>query len=285
MNVINKKSFFITLTSGSSLNVYPNNTLSHFTTKLPYTLELNEEWSVGIVKFACTAINYEKFEVEPPKIKFINTAGAFSSDINIFDIVKPHKSFLNTIDQQFFKRYDKNLKLQDHTHTKDIVQVTILNNTYILLMNVLYTSTSLFDEIFSQVPKDKWEKIVEYLEKSRSEKMNIKNFNVIKKRVEYIEPILSSNEIPNYMCFYSDLISPKIFGNVMVRNMFMHPVKFNKQYQNYQNCDVTNIQFSTLEKTKISEISILIADERGEQINFKDDNFNTMIVLEFRNGI
>ncbi len=46
-----EKSFFITLTSNSSLDYYPNNTLSHFTHKLPYPLELqNENWHVGIVK-------------------------------------------------------------------------------------------------------------------------------------------------------------------------------------------------------------------------------------------
>ena len=91
--------------------------------------------------------------------------------------------------------------------------------------------------------------------------------------------------IPNYMCIYSDAVKPQMFGNVMARGMIMHSVKHLKQYREYQNCDVVNIQYLPLEKTRITDISILIADENGEQINFKNDSFTTMVVLHFRKSI
>ena len=52
----NKKSFYITLKSNTSFSIYPQNTLSRFTTKLPLSLDFNnyDEWSVGVAKFACT---------------------------------------------------------------------------------------------------------------------------------------------------------------------------------------------------------------------------------------
>lgn len=283
MNINNKKSFFITLTSDSSLNVYPNNTLSHFTTKLPYTLELDENWSVGIVKFACTSIKTE-IEIEnEAKIKFITTAGSFASNVDIFDIITPHTLFVNMIQKDFFKQYKKKLPLKTPKHDKNIVQVRIQDVLYIIRMNIEFTPTELFDEIFSQVPQDKLSTVIKYLENSRSTQRDEKKFEAIKQRVEFIIPI--SVEIPNYMCFYSDLIVPQIFGNKMARGMLMHPVKFNKQYENYQNCDIANIQFLPLEKTRITDISFLIADEHGEQINFNNDTFSTMIVLQFQKGI
>lgn len=117
MNIIHKKSFFVTLTSNSSLNLYPTNTLSHFTTKLPFTLDLNDEWNVGIVKFASTSIDCEEIDIEP-KIKFIKTSGGFERDINIFDIIKPHTKFFSIINENFFDRYNENLKLSVQKHTK-----------------------------------------------------------------------------------------------------------------------------------------------------------------------
>lgn len=280
MNLTNKKSFFITLMSNSSLNVYPNNTLSQFTNKLPYTLELNEQWSVGLVKFSCTTINEDKIEIEP-KVKFIHVGG-FDTTINLFDIIKPHTPFFNSIGENFFNRYDKDLNLIKPFLSKDVCQIIILDMIFIFHLNVEFTPTKFFDEIFAQAPKETWPKMIKHFEKSRSITVNKEKTDIILQRIKYIQPNTLTNEIPNYMCFYSDLVEAQIFGNMMTKGMLMHPVKFNKQYQN---CDITNIQFLPLEKTRITDISILIADERGEQINFKNDTFNTMIVLKFQKGI
>ena len=48
---------------------------------------------------------------------------------------------------------------------------------------------------------------------------------------------------------------------------------------------IDNIQYCLIENNNISEISILITDENGEQINFDGGLFMTSLVLHFRKGI
>lgn len=43
-------SFYVTLPSDSCMNIFPDNTMSHFFTKLPKRLELLGEWEVGLVE-------------------------------------------------------------------------------------------------------------------------------------------------------------------------------------------------------------------------------------------
>src|SRR6266516_3324203 len=42
--------FYLTLPSNSSQQFFPNNTLTEFTTKLPSTVELTNEWKVGLAE-------------------------------------------------------------------------------------------------------------------------------------------------------------------------------------------------------------------------------------------
>ena len=42
--------FYLTLPSNSSMNYYPDNTLAHFTTKLPQDVDLTGKWEVALVE-------------------------------------------------------------------------------------------------------------------------------------------------------------------------------------------------------------------------------------------
>src|SRR5688572_30289327 len=42
--------FYLTLPSNSSQELFPNNTLTEFTTQLPSTIELTNEWEVGLAE-------------------------------------------------------------------------------------------------------------------------------------------------------------------------------------------------------------------------------------------
>src|SRR5260221_3059333 len=42
--------FYLTLPSNSSQQFFPDNTLTEFTTKLPSTIELTNEWEVGLAE-------------------------------------------------------------------------------------------------------------------------------------------------------------------------------------------------------------------------------------------
>ena len=45
-------SFYVTLPSDSSMEYFPNNTISHFVTHLPRPIELTGEWEVGVSEFS-----------------------------------------------------------------------------------------------------------------------------------------------------------------------------------------------------------------------------------------
>ena len=40
--------FYLTIPSNSSLHLYPNNTLTHFTTQLAKDIDLQGQWEVGL---------------------------------------------------------------------------------------------------------------------------------------------------------------------------------------------------------------------------------------------
>ena len=43
--------FYVTLPSDSSIKYYPNNTVAHFTTKLPHRIRLDGDYEVGLAEF------------------------------------------------------------------------------------------------------------------------------------------------------------------------------------------------------------------------------------------
>lgn len=86
----------------------------------------------------------------------------------------------------------------------------------------------------------------------------------------------------NYVCVYSDIIKPVIIGSQLSRALLMRPLIDEEATKKRTAIIITNKQYCQLESSEIAEINILITDETGEQINFIDDSFQTMIRLHFR---
>lgn len=89
----------------------------------------------------------------------------------------------------------------------------------------------------------------------------------------------------NYLCIYTDKIKPRIMGDRMTRALYMQPIKNVNELSNRNVIDVKNIEYYPLESINISEVNILFADETGEQINFNNLSFSTMVLLHFKKGI
>lgn len=308
-----QKSFFVTLTSNTSTDLYPQNTLSRFTTKLPISLDFKnnnyDEWAVGIVKFSCTKIEAKTKQSSVPRILFTNAekenaertivpillSDKINYEFEIVDILRQYPVLFDLIiKEDFLERYRTgDVNLLTPSLATNTVPVLVGSHHCKVLINKEYTLRNLFDVLLFQIPKDERINVVESLKKSITQKptksFDVKTKVIIKRLVKVILPEAvdpsEENGIPNYMCIYCDVVQPQMFGNVMARGMVMHPVKYQNQYDSYQYCDIVNIQYLPLEKSRITDISILIADENGEQINFKNDSFSTMVVLHFRKGI
>lgn len=279
-----ENSFFITLTSNSSLELFPENTLSHFENKLPYTAELGDEWHVGIAKFTCTSFDIEKYTKEEVTIEF-NGSLKLTINIDIIDILRYYPDFFKIInDPSFFNCYTQHYKPQEFEHDKDIIHVLVSGRPYTFNSGVKYTPRLLFDIILRQFEKADWSKEIKSLkdkiDKTKTSTLNAEEIPIVKSHTIFKKEKLKI--IPNYMCMYSDIIKPQIYGSNLTRCMLMYPCLYNNAYENLQNNEILNIQYIPVEKEHISDIRFLIADETGQPINFKSDSFCTTVLLHFK---
>lgn len=283
-----ESSFYITLTSNSSLNYYPDNTLSHFTHKLPFVLDLKNDqynWNVGIVKYVCTSIKIEE-KLPYEKLYIMLTAlpseGSLGADIT--EILNEYPEFYNLIiKDNLLNRYTEKLTLNASVFSKDIIQVYVKGQIVKLKRNYNYTVDILLDTIFAQIPKNLWSVTVNYIKNQKTKTKEIKTAK-FENNVKIIRKLIPGEYNPNYMCIYSDIIKPQVVGNIMARCMIMQPVKFNSS-ENYQIYEASHIQYYPVEKQRITDINILFCNELGEPIKFENDTFCTMILLHFQKGI
>jgi hypothetical protein len=64
--------FYITLPSDSSVKYFPNNTVAHYTTKLPESLNLNGDYEVGLSEIIYT----KSWHNYPPEDCYLNLTKA-----------------------------------------------------------------------------------------------------------------------------------------------------------------------------------------------------------------
>jgi hypothetical protein len=70
-------SFYLTLPSNSSMSYYPNNTLTHFMTKLPSRINLEGDWEVGLTEMQYPHSWYNVKEEDTRQVVNNGTEGKF----------------------------------------------------------------------------------------------------------------------------------------------------------------------------------------------------------------
>lgn len=277
-----ENSFYVTLFSHGSLDYYPQNTLSNFTVKLPYTIELNknEKWYVGLSSVSYT--NIKKPSVEALLRITTTDESLLRVPASIVSIIGNTKEFSKKVlEDEFFKAF-KELDykiLDEYSDTTRYIKVYFIKDVVVSIeRNIEYTVTELFSLIFSQIPKNK----------------RVENFKTFKK---YLNDFDNKNKIyvcsifeeilprptVDFMCFYLDILKPSIINDGMARILYIKPLL--KTSNEMNDVIVPNIQYYPLEKYRIHEISVLIADETGNQINFEDGERSTFLKLHFLKGI
>jgi len=84
---------------------------------------------------------------------------------------------------------------------------------------------------------------------------------------------------PYFMCVYTDIIKPHRVGNVNTKMLAMRKIQNHNKHQEWH---VNEIRYYPVESRKMSNIKILITDHHGEEIDFEDSDFVTVINLRFR---
>jgi hypothetical protein len=107
--------FYLTLPSNSSQEFFPNNTLTEFTTKLPSTIELANEWEVGLAEIMfprswCTipkdgiiiVVDYRRCNIERKislSSKFHNDEDLSETDLDAMVKIKLRGGFYKTMEE------------------------------------------------------------------------------------------------------------------------------------------------------------------------------------------
>ena len=187
----NQKAFFITLTSNTSLDLYPRNTLSKFTAKLPMVLDFksDNEWYVGIAKFSCTKIEGKINPLTEPTIVFVKgqqdlvtatpklLAVNSVQEIELIDIItilKQYPNLIEVVENDFFDHYTNNNVVLDKNYaTANIVYVLVDKHKCIVPVNREYRMRELFDILFDQIAKEKRYNVVKKLQQSVDNKQII----------------------------------------------------------------------------------------------------------------
>lgn len=82
----------------------------------------------------------------------------------------------------------------------------------------------------------------------------------------------------NILYVYTDIIKPKIIGNMHTRYLKVLPVLTNSN----QIIRFRHVEYCPIEKTFIESISIKITDAQGELLNFKPSYVPTYVMLHFK---
>lgn len=287
-----ENSFYVTLFSNGSLDFYPKNTLSKFTVKLPFTVELsnNENWSVGLYSASLPDFKYEPIQKVFVKVNnkdytsFINTPASIITLISCSEIF--FKSIQNEVENNtFFQKFEKveYKKIQiDKTNKIDkskYIAISFTNDLDIYLEHSInYSMISLFNFVYSQIPKNKRTEVnIKFQNDLKSE--NLRNSQLFGNDA-FQEIIVNSS---HKIFFYLDLIKPQILNSTTARTLYIRPIK--NSMEDNKEFTVQNIQYCSLDKFHINDISVLITDEHGEQINFKEGTHYTCIVLHFHKSI
>jgi hypothetical protein len=104
----NMSQFYITLPSDSSVKYFPNNTVAHYTTKLPETLNLNGDYEVGLSEIIYT----KSWHNYPPEDCYLNLTKA-ASHTSVRDSEGPirleHKHYAT--EQDIFDEINKQFEI------------------------------------------------------------------------------------------------------------------------------------------------------------------------------
>ena len=285
------KSFFVTVLSSCSTNLYTENTLSKFRNKLPHSLSLeqNENWLVGVTRFSCNSIknlilnspHSNNSLIEP--IIFKKPDAKFERQITIIEILQILPKCFNIIqNSDFFKKYETtSFENIENYESDDYVEFSSEKFNFRMPTSIVLTPRAVFDIYFSQVSLHDRASEIQFLKdnivfwKKLSKKFTLEHF-------DYCYSWLSKPNNSNYLCIYSDIIKPRIIGDQVSRVMYIHPIQSNNNINEWNVINIKNVEYYPLEKSNISEIDILLADETGEQIDFNNSSFSTMISLHFK---
>lgn len=293
-----EEEFYITVLSDASSQVFPDNTLSSFTTKLPDNVDIRRgNWKVGVTEIyindfirgpepftpysftlyidynadtgsmeGVTNLPYkygvvQSFEKDflPSLVQNILPYGRQTKSYVEHRLVNEIQGFLRSTENYETISYEEFVK--DDTYPFVTVANADDSIVFSIFVNKEYTVKGMLKDIFKQIK-------------------NIKNQK--QKIMNAFSPLLTMiNTPPNLDVFlYTDIVKPGYFGDIKSRCLRVVSIPNGKVPTPLE---FKNIYYFSLEKKLFDTISIKICDKFGENIAFRYSRTPTKIILHFKN--
>lgn len=231
-------SFYITLPSGASTNLYPNNKVSNYITKLPKTLYLDDKWEVGLAKVIVK-----------------------NSITNYLGYLELH-SGKNT------NKFDLVVGVNEPLETCFSKLATLSNNHLVYEKNNDTITLNLFNEqeefsIGGQLP------ILLGLDpNTRYFRSRIRAHNKTQTRPLIFDLNKLYAEHQDIINIYTNIIGDQIVGNK--KEKVLDTIAIQGNTNEMLMLENKNIFYSDVEQTEIDSINITARDNNGDLIRFKE---------------
>ena len=248
--------FYLTLPSNSSMEYYPENTLTSFTTRLPNSISLEGDWDVGLV------------EIQYPH-NWYNIPEDIQKRTFTLKISENRTNQINThfsIDKGYYPTI---------THVVDTIAKKINNATNQTTQQIIMT----YDEITGKVKGS-----FEY-------DLNLKTSNHIQKMLGLDNPSLNMERGREWeasyeadldpmdsLYVYCDILEPRVVGDTLAPLVRIVPVE--GKHGDLITRIYENVHYIRVQKKNFQTVEINIRDRTGKKVSFEPGTLN--ITLHFR---
>jgi hypothetical protein len=255
-------SFYVTLPSNSSMDFFPDNTLSTYVTKLPQPFDLKGEWEVGLseIQFPITWYNVKEKEA---RMYYLSTPKG-EQIVEMTDISPPHGHYSSAnilIDQ-----------INEAMGTKKEIEFTYNEISQKITIKFVDESTDTFLAIAKPLAE---------LMGFDLEDLQKLSPDVVMSKAEDLIAIHSSGDKKSYtgsrVCdlqrgfyaiyVYCDLVEPTVVGDVKVP--LLRTVNISGREGEIVNRTFETVQYMPLHRKQFETIDINIRDDTGRPVPFQ----------------
>lgn len=260
--------FYVTLVSNSSMDIFPNNTTSSFTTQLSEKISLKGIWSVAIAEIH---YNYNFFNVTNGNNKIILRCGdSKNNDQDSNNLLKKPRTYEVKILEGYYK------SVQDLVDTVNLkLTPFVRKNKNLFAIDSINSRTHVFKDDLNEGIDDIM------LEGRLGLQLGFQpNHNILlSKSAPHIGNICFG--VPDQMIIYTDIVEPSFFGSdksyvLKIVNTESRQFKFGDAcYKEY-----SHMHYIRVQKREFESISIDIRDHTGKFMPFQHGVL--MVKLHFK---
>lgn len=290
--------FYMHLISDASLNYFPSNVISEFTTKLPHEVDLPGTWQVALCNIAYqkTWGNISTRNEGTIRLKLYQKTsgekGIYEPKLKVQGVLDPGhyataEALTKAIYDQFegLKRWDSNPSVSHKWTTfrlRDILDIipqhsnklsfSVKENPYSCDALTLYLSSNLANLIGFQ-------EFTSATQRNLKIQLALNGGDEIPK-TKALSGIMNLNSGIHSLFCYSSLVRNTMVGDTQVPLLRIVPVQGNDGDYIYETFE--DRQYLPLASHRFSTIQVLIGDRLGNKIKFSHGSAPVIIVLHFK---